>query len=65
MDILLVLDGGDVSVLTIPGLFSAFDTSTTIFSSTDFNLFLAFLAPFFRGLRLTSLTHIVTVNGQN
>ena len=54
-DILLALDGGDVSVLIIPGLFFAFDTSTTICSPTDFNLSAAFLAPFFCGLNLAMM----------
>ena len=54
-DILFALDGSDVSVLFLLDLSSAFDTIDTMFPSTDFNLSMAFLSWFFRGLSLTSL----------
>ena len=56
-DILLTLDNGDISFLTVLHLSSAFQLvrSTTVFSPTDFNLSAAFLAPFFCGLNLAMM----------
>ena len=57
-DILFALDGSDVSVLFLLDLSSAFDTIDTMFPSTDFNLSMAFLSWFFRGLSPTSLVRL-------
>ena len=55
-DCLLALVSGEVSVRVC---FLFLILSTTVFTSTGFNLSMAFVAPFFGGLSLSSLVRLV------